>query len=116
MGIDAFAIDRKLGQLLLHRLLFFQSGLTDVEQRSANQHVGKLEIALYESEGRITMQGGADEHGGLGMPIEQHVLPGDQDVVEDDEGVDFVEPIGQRIVVDGSTARKTRTADELEPG
>ncbi len=62
------------------------------------------------------MQRGADEDRGLGVPVEQHVLPRYQHIIEDDERVDLVEPVGQGIVVPRGAARKSRAADELEPG
>ncbi len=50
------------------------------------------------------MQRGADENRGFGVPIEQHVFPGDQDVVEDNQGIDFVESVGQRIIIERGAA------------
>jgi hypothetical protein len=48
------------------------------------------------------------------MPIEQHVLPGDQHVIEDDERIDLVEAVGERIVLDRSSAGEAGAADELQ--
>ena len=46
--------------------------------------------------------------------IEEHVLPGDQHVVEDHQGVDLVEPAGERIVARRRAAGETGAADVLD--
>jgi hypothetical protein len=48
------------------------------------------------------------------MPIEQHVLPRDHHVIEDDERIDLVEAVGERIILDRSAAGKAGAADELQ--
>ena len=47
------------------------------------------------------------------MLIEQHVLPGDQHIVENDESVDLVKPVRQRIVARRRTSREAGAADVL---
>ena len=52
----------------------------------------------------------------LRVPIEQHVLPGDQHVVEDDKRIDLVEAVGERIVLGRGAAGEAGAADVLQPG
>ena len=63
---------------------------------------------------RIAVQRRADEGGRLGMAVEEDVLPGDQDVVEDDQRIDLVEAVGERIVLGRRAAGKARAADEFQ--
>ena len=94
VGIDAFAVDRKLGELLLHRLLLVEACLADIEQGGANHHVRYLEISLHEGERGVAMQGRSDERGRFGVLVEQDVLPWDQDVVEYEQRIHLVEAVG----------------------
>jgi hypothetical protein len=48
------------------------------------------------------------------MAIEQHILRGDQHVIENDERVDLVEAVSERVILDRGTAGKTGPADELQ--
>ena len=109
-----FAVAGELRQLLLHRLLVLQSGLARVEQRGADHHVRQLDVALDEGEGAVAVQRGADEAGRLGVAVEQHVVPRDQHVVEDQQRVDFIEAIGERIILDGGAAGEAVAADEFQ--
>ncbi len=61
------------------------------------------------------MQGCADIARRLGVLVEQHVLPRDQHVVEDDQRVDLVEAVGERIVLGRRAAGEAGAADEFEP-
>ena len=116
MGVDALAIDRELRELLLHRLLLVEPGLPRIEQRGADHHIGELQDALHEGERRVAVQRRSDEGRRLGMAVEEHVLPGNQHVVEHDQRVDLVEPIGQRIIRRRRAPGKARAADEFEVG
>ncbi len=116
MRVDPFPVHGELRQLLLHRLLIVEAGLAHVEERRADHHVGEFQDALGEGKRRITMQRRSDEGGGPGVAVEQDVLPGDQDVVENHQCIDFVEAVGQRIVFLRRAAGEARAADELEVG
>ena len=59
------------------------------------------------------MQRGADEGGGARVAVEQHVLPGDQHVVEHDQRVHLVEAVGERIVLGRRAAGEAGAADVL---
>src|SRR5580698_8192467 len=114
MRIDALTVDRQLRELLLHRLLLVQAGLPSIEQRRTNHHIGELQIALYESEGRIAMQRRAYERGRLGMTVKQYVFPRDQHIIENHQRVDLIEAIAQRVVGRRRAACEARATDELE--
>ena len=101
-------VDRQRRQLLLHRLLLFQPGLPRVVHRRAEHHVGVAQDALHEGERAVAVQRGADVRGRAGVPVEQHVLPGDEDVVEDDQGIDFVEAVGERVILGRAPRRRNR--------
>ena len=68
----------------------------------------KDERALHEGESRISVQRLADEGGRAGVLVEEDVLPGDQHIVEDQQRVDLVEPVGQRIVARPARGRRSR--------
>ena len=59
------------------------------------------------------MQRAADILRGLGVAIEEHVLPGDQDVVQHHQEVDLVELVGERIIGGAVAAGKARARDML---
>ncbi len=61
------------------------------------------------------MQGGADEHRRLGVAVEQHILPRDQHIVEDDDGIDLVEAVREGVILGRGAAGKAGAADELQP-
>src|SRR5256885_11507355 len=58
----------------------------------------------------------AQEMGGPGVAVEQHVLPGNQHVVEDHDGVHFVEAMAQRMVLGRCAGGQARAADEAQAG
>ena len=109
MRIDPLAIAGKQRQFFLYRLLLVETGLARVEQRCPDHHVGEFEAAQHKGIGAVAVQRCADEARRLGMPIEQHVLPRDQHVIKDDERVDLVEAVGERVILDrGASARLYR--------
>ena len=117
MGVDVFAPDGQRGQFFLNGRLFLQPGLAGVEKGGTDHHVGDLQGPLYEGERGIAVQGGPDETGRPGMPVEQHILPGDQHIVEDDQGIHFVEPVGKRVVpFVAPLSGKAAAADEFQIG
>ena len=111
MRMDALAPDGEIGELLLHRLLLVEAGLLGVPQCRADDEIGIGQGALHEGESRITVQRLTDIGGGPGVLVEQHVLPGDQHIVEDHDGVDFVELVRQRIVSRRRPPREAGAAD-----
>jgi hypothetical protein len=112
--MNALAIDRQLCQFLLHRLLLVETCLPHVEQCRADHQVGHPQIALHEGKGRVAMQRRTDVAGRPGMPIEQHVLPRDQHMVENDQRIDLVEAVGQRVVGRRGARCESGAADELQ--
>ena len=116
MGVDAFAVADEIGELLAHGLQLVEAGLLGVPQRRADHHVGDIEDAQRIGERRVAMQRPADVLGGLGVAVEEHVLPGDQDIVEHHQEVDLVELVGERIVRGRRAARKARARDVLHAG
>ncbi len=61
------------------------------------------------------MERGANIRSGARMLVEEHVFPGDLDIIEDHQRIDFVEAIRKRIVVRRLASRETRAADVLHP-
>src|ERR1700689_1914979 len=114
MRVNAFPIASQLREFLLHRLLLVEPGLPCVEERRADQHVRHLEIPLDESEGAIAVQRGTDKRRGSGIAIEQHVFPGDEDVVENYQRVDFVEAIREWIIFGWRAAGEASAADKFQ--
>jgi hypothetical protein len=114
VGVDRLAIDGELGQLLAHRLLLVEAGLPRVEEGGADHQVGDVEQAQRVGEGAVAMQRAADEAGRARVAIEQHVVPWDQHVVEDQQGVDLVEAVGERIVGRRAAAGEAGAADMLQ--
>src|SRR5256885_11882915 len=55
----------------------------------------------------------AQEMGGPGVAVEKHGLPGNQHVVEDHDGVHFVEAMAQRMVL-GRCAGSEEDTSELQ--
>src|SRR5262249_36651973 len=84
------------------------------QKRSADHQIGGLQGALDEGEGRIAVQGGANERRRTCVAIEQDVLPGDEDIVQNHERVDLVEAVGQRIIGRVAAAGETGAADVLD--
>ena len=60
------------------------------------------------------MQSRADEARRLCVAIKQHVFRRDEYIIEDDERIDFVEPVGQRVILGTGVTGKTGPADELQ--
>ncbi|CAK9133808.1 unnamed protein product, partial [Ilex paraguariensis] len=116
VGVDAFAVAGQAGQPVLHGLQLLHAGLARVVQGRAYQHVGQLQAALQEGEGRVAVQRLAQEMGGPGVAVEQHVLPGNQHVVEDHDGIHFVEAMAQRMVLGRCAGGQARAADEAQAG
>ena len=84
VGVDPLAVAGQLGQLLLDRLLLVETGLLRVEEGDADHQVGHPLDPLHEGKRAVAVEGGADVAGGAGVAVEEHVLPRDLDVVEDD--------------------------------
>ena len=116
MRVDAFAIASKFGQFLLYRLLLVEPRLPRVEQCRPDQHVGEVLIALHVGKRRIAMQRRSNERRGLGMPVEQHVFPRDQYIIENHQRVDFVELVRQWVIFGAGAAGKTGATDEFKIG
>ena len=115
MGVDPLAPDGQPGQFFLHALLAVKAGLARVQQRRPDQHVRQLQDALDKGKGRIAVQGRMDMARGAGAAQKEHVFPRDQHIVKDDQRLDLVKAVGQRIVTLGPGLRKARAADEFQP-
>ena len=98
MCVDPFAPDRQFRQLFLYRWLLFQAGLAGVEQRGTDHLIRLFQGALHKGKGGIAMQGGPNKACGLGVAIKQNIFPRNQHIVEDDQRVDLVKAIGQRVI------------------
>ena len=61
------------------------------------------------------MQRGADVGGRPRVAVEEHVLPGNLDIVEDHQRVDLVEVVGERVVRRWLAAGEAGAADVLHP-
>ena len=107
--VDALPVAGERGELLLHRLASLQPGLAHVERGNADQEVGEAQDALDEREHAVAVEGRADEARRPRVPVEEDVLPGDLDVVEDDQRVDLVEAVGERVVSRRARGRRNRT-------
>ena len=116
MGIDALAIAHELSEPLPDRLVHLHACLGDARVRGSNEQIGISQVPLYERELAVAVKGRSDETRRTRMPVEEDVLPGDLDVVEHDQRVDFVEAVGERIVLDRPQTGEARTADVLDPG
>ena len=57
------------------------------------------------------MQRLADEGGGAGVLVEQHVFPGHEHIVENDDGIHLIKLVRQRIIPLGRAAGKAGAAD-----
>ncbi len=55
MGVDALAIDGKLGEFFLHGWLLVQTRLARIEQGRADQYIRDLEVPLNKGEGGIAV-------------------------------------------------------------
>src|SRR5262245_53603939 len=100
MRVDPFAEAGELCELLLDRLLLFQTGLTRVEERDTDQHVSDSLNPLSESERTVPVKCGPNKCRRPGVAVKEHVLPRNLDVVKDQKCVDFVEAVRDRIVID----------------
>ena len=105
--VDALAVAGQLRQLLLHGLLLLEARLAHVVQRGADHQVGQAHVALHVRERAVAVQRGADVGRRARVAVEEDVLPRDLDVVEDDQRVDLVEAVRDRIV--GRPARGPRS-------
>src|SRR5215204_6695191 len=92
-GIDTFTIDRQCCQLLLDSLLLLEAGLSCVVHGRAQHHVGVTQNALDEGKRAIAVERGADVRSSARVAVKKDVLPRDVDVIENDQGIDFVEAI-----------------------
>ena len=91
--MDTLTVHRQLSKFFLNGLLFIQSCLLYVEQSRPNHHVRIFENALDKCKSRIAVQRRPNKGRCLGMAVEQHVLPGNQDVVEDDQCINLVKAV-----------------------
>ncbi len=116
MRVDALAVAHQLRELLPHRLQLVEAGLLRVPQRRADHHVGRVHQPQHVGEGGVAVQRAADELGGAGVAVEEHVLPRNQHVVEHDQRLHLVEPVGERVVLHAPAPGEARAADVLDPG
>src|SRR5262249_31145318 len=91
-------------------------GLAYIEEGDADHQIGEEEDALHEGKGAVAMQRAANIRSGAGMAIEEHILPRDQHIVEDDERVDLVEPARDRIFLERPAPGEAAAADMLHAG
>ena len=49
------------------------------------------------------------------MAVKEHVLPRHQHIVEDDQCIDLVEAVGERVIGGAGSAGKARAAEVLDP-
>ena len=111
MRINPLAIANQLCDFFTNGLLLVQPGLTHIEQCSPNQHVGGFLDSLDKCKSAIAMQCCANERCRPGMPVEQDIFPGDQNIVEDHHRVYFVKSVRQRIVLLRPTSGETGATD-----
>jgi hypothetical protein len=90
--------------------------LPRIEQRRTDHQVRGAQDAQHEGEGAVAVQSSADVGRRLRMPVEQHVLPRDQHVIEHHQRINLVEAIGERVVLGRCAAGKAGAADEFQIG
>jgi hypothetical protein len=113
MRADALPVADQLGQLLLHGLEFFQARLPRIPHRRADHHVGREEHAQHIGEGAVAVQRGAHLLGRDGVAVEEHVLPGDEHVVQHHQRLDLVEARGEGGVLRPAARGEGHAADVL---
>ena len=115
MGVNAFTITDEIGELLANSRQFVEAGLPDVPQRRADHQICHVEDAQNVGERRIAVQRAADIRSGAGVAVKERVLPRHQHIVEDDQCVDLVKAVGQRVIGGARSAGKTRAAEMPDP-
>ncbi len=114
--VDALAVARELGELLADALMHSHARLHGVRVRDPDEKVSEAQMALHEREHAVAMQRRSDVRGGACVTVEEHVLPGDLDIFEDDHRVDLVEAAGERVVRGGQPSGEARAADVPDTG
>ncbi len=113
--VDSLAVGRHLRDLLSHSLVHQDPRLPGTGVRGSPARSAHRRYWLARTGRCCTGTAyGADEAGRLGVPVEEHVVPRDLHVVEDDHGVDLVHPVGERVVLGRSHAPEPGPADVLD--